>query len=802
MACVSGFTLGGYYEYIDCCGLNQTGLSSGLESVCVDETYSGSAIGLYLEPLSACTDSCNYGPLSYNFTVTGLCDTSFGTIVIEPFGGTLPYTIDNVIPGSISAQTSSGPFTYTGLTGGTYVFRLNDTLGLQNNELYINVNVTDCFTANILNVSGTTCGNNNGSFSVSATSSGSPYNIVVYKDNVFYDLYTTNTLPYQINNLDYGTYYATVYDVGYTTANTENVVISATTAVDFGFWKVNTSNCVIDRGKLAITGLTGTGPYTYLWSPSGQTTSVITGLTIGTYSCTVTDSLGCTTTKFETIGVAQPMGLGLLTSINPSCFSSDGSLTFTLTGGTAPFYFSATTSQVGYTLSDTFSITGLSSGNYNVSVRDANFCEVILNGFLSPVNGFNVVNTTVTNSNCDNNNGSIYVQIAGLGGYYVYGLSGQNTNQIYGNVSQNQNYTFNNLPDDTYLLTISGTGTECSYDTTITLTTQQKFDFTATTTGSTCFSNNGVIHIEVGTGYTGVLDYFLSDGQTIIDTNLSSYTFNNLSNGTYDITVTDQDGCSVTKTVVITTTGNLIATVNTTSCITGNDGIAEVIIYDGEPTFTYQWSNNVCCSQTGNTVTGLSAGTYTVLVTDNNGCQVTLPFTINCVSNIITNYESYSLCNNQFITTVGSKRGFLEMLGEGYIDIISGYTGCSFNSAEYVCSLEISGITYTQNFYTGYTNSDVPSDLLWKSTIEGILDTIPEVDSYNVDPINNILQIVSKCSGDTNPLADQQVKLFLTINYDVVCLEEIFPCITLAILVDNTTYIEPGTDEYLQYVDP
>ena len=641
MACVSGFTLGGYYQYIDCCGLNQTGLSPGLESVCVDQTYSGSSIGLYLEPTSACTDSCDYGPLSYNFTGTGICDSVYGTLVINAFGGTEPYTIDNIIPGTISAQTTSGVFTYTGLTGGTHVFRLNDSLGLQNNELYININVTDCFTANISGVSGTTCGDNNGVFSVSATSSSSPYTIILYKDTSFYNLYTTGTLPYVINNLGDGIYYATVYDYGLTTANTENVVVSASTLVDFGFWKVNASNCVIDKGKLAVTGLTGTGPYTYLWSLSGETTQIITGLTVGTYSCTVTDSLGCTTTKSDTISVATPMGLGLLTAINPTCFSSDGSLTYTITGGTAPFYYSASTSEVGYTLSDTFTISNLSSGGYLVSVRDANFCEIILNGFLSPVNGFNVVDTIITNSNCSNNNGSLYVQIAGLGGYYTYTLLGQNTNQTYTNTSQNQNYLFNALPNDTYILTISGTGTDCVYETYVTINSEQKFDFTATTTGSTCYSSNGAINVEVGSGFTGVLDYFLSDGQTIIDTNLTSYTFNNLTQGTYTISVTDQDGCTVTKSVTISTNGNLSATVNTNFCINGTNGSAEVIIYDGEPTFTYVWSNNVCCSQTGSTVTGLSAGTYTVIITDYNGCQTTLPFNISCISNIV----SIILCN-------------------------------------------------------------------------------------------------------------------------------------------------------------
>ena len=774
MACITGFTTGGYYEYIDCCGLNQTGLSPGLESVCADQAYSGTAVGVILDSMSVCTDSCDTGTLSYNFAVSGVCDSVTGNIVITPFGGVLPYTIDNIVPGTLPAQTSNGPFTYGTLTGGTYVFRLNDTLGLQNNEIYINVDVTDCFNAYIFNIIGTSCGGSNGSFSVNATSTTGPYSVVVYKDDVFYHLYTTNSLPYNVTNLSSGVYHASVYDYGTTTANTENVVISASTGVDYGFWKVNTSTCVVDKGKLAVTGATGTGPYTYLWS-NGETTQIVTGLTVGSYSCTVTDSLGCSTTKTETIGQAQPLGLGLLTAINPTCFSSDGSLTYTLTGGTGPFYYSASTAQVGYTLSDTFTITSLSSGGYFVNVRDANLCEVTLGGFLSTVNGFNVVNSVITNSVCDVNNGSLYVEIAGLSGFYTYALSGQNTNLLYGSTSLNQNYTFNNLPNDTYLLAISGSGTDCSYSTIVTINSVQKYDFTATTIGATCYSTNGSITVDVGLGYDGVLDYVLSDGQSIINTNLTSYTFNNLSEGTYTITVTDDKGCSIVKTVSVTTGGNLIANVIANDCVDGSDGTAEVIIYDGSPSFIYDWSDNVCCSQTGSTVTGLSAGTYTVLVTDNNGCESTLPFTISCLTNIVSNYGLYSICENTFTTTTGVKRGFLEMVGEGYVDIINGYSGCSLNTAEYICNVEISGVSYIQSFYTGTTNSDVPSDFLWKQTIENILSGIGDVQSYSLDTFNNTLQIVSSCNGSSDPLADAEVSISLTIHYDVTCLEEI-PC--------------------------
>jgi hypothetical protein len=766
MACVSGLT-NGVYSYVDCCGLLQAGASIG-ESICLNETYTGTSFGVYIATGVTCTQNCIQGPLSYSFQVTGVCSAATGTVVFTCFGGVPPYTIDNITPGSISAKTGSSPITFSGLTGGTYVFRLNDTLGIQNNELYINVAITPCFEANIINASGTTCGDSNGYLQVTATTTGSPYNILLYKDNVLYDVQTTPTLPYDFTGLGDGIYYATVYDYGTTTANTENVIIANSVPINFGFWKVNTSNCVITTGKLAITGITGTGPYTYLWS-TGEIGQIITGLTQGVYSCTVTDSLGCSNTLSEVIGVSTPIGLGILTTTQPTCFSSDGSLTFTLTGGTVPFYFSGSSGQVGYTLSDTFSLTGLSTGNYTVLVRDANFCQVTLNGFLSPTNGFSVVNTNITNSSCSQQNGELSVIIAGLGGFYTYTLSGQTNGQIYSNVSQNQNQTFTNLSNDTYDLIISATGTNCVYSTTVNITSNQKFTISATTTGSTCSQTDGILYFEVGTGYTLPLDYILSDGQSVLNTSLTSYTFNNLVSGTYILSVVDGDGCEVRETVTISTGGSLLSAISTTQCYNGQNGVAEVLIYDGEPTFIYDWSNNIPSGQTGSTISGLTAGTYSVEVTDSSGCSQTHNFTITCFGNNVTTYSVVELCNNQFLTTVGNKRGLLEMLNEGYIDVTSGYTGCVLNGAEFILDITINGSAFTQTFYTATTLNDVPQDTLWQSTIDGILSGITDISSYSLSLTDNIIHIESNCSGDTDPLANASFNLNLDIEYDITC---------------------------------
>ena len=110
------------------------------------------------------------------------------------------------------------------------------------------------------------------------------------------------------------------------------------------------------------------------------------------------------------------------------------------------------------------------------------------------------------------------------------------------------------------------------------------------------------------------------------------------------------------------------------------------------------------------------------------------------------------------------------MLNEGYMDITSGYTGCSFNSAEFISQISINGSAFTQSFYTATTLNDVPQDTLWQSTIESTLSGITEVGIYTINLLNNTLQIKSNCSGDFDPLADAPFSLGLEIVYDVTCL--------------------------------
>jgi hypothetical protein len=719
--------------------------------------------------------------LNASFALTGECfngvfSAGTGQVQIFPTGGIAPYSVECDSGQSLPVITgiiTGGNAIFTGLSADTYTFRLSDSSGGVNDFILINVIVDDCFNAGLINAVDTTCGDSNGSLEVSVNTDSYPLSVDLYRDSgggpILFNNYTLSTIPSYISNLPEGDYYVDVTDFGGATATTSGstFIISGSTPLDYTLVVTNNSNCGIPSGQVEITGLTGPS-YTYLWS-NGQTTDIITGLTAGTYSVTVTDEFGCELTKTAEVLNSPSLGVISITTTQPGCLTANGTVTINISGGTGPYYYSGTTGESNTTGSTSYTFTNVPAGSFGIYVQDASLCQLNTSTTLVGGGGLTSVSITQIPTNCGSSkNLDIFVNGVPPFTYYYSGATvGPATF-----VTNSTNYTIPNLPAGVYDVQVSA-GT-CSYATGLTITTTPKFIVSATTTGSTCGLSNGSVLIEVGTGYGGVLDYVLSSGQSILDVNLSSYTFNNLVAGTYVITVTDQEGCFISEEFDIETTGDFGYLLNSTNCVLGDDGTASVTIFAGEPPFIYSWSNG----QSTPSVNGLTGGTYSVTVTDNNGCFETKFFTIICTSQQVSNYNIVPVCDDLFTTTVGNKRGMLEMLNEAFLDSVPpSATNCMLVTAVFSCNLGITGYTGTTqwvsgdtvNFYTGTTLTDVPSDELWIQTIEGILNTIPEVQSYQIDALNNSVRIFSNCDGDSDPLKNGYIDISLEIDLDISC---------------------------------
>ena len=788
-------TTDGFYTYTDCCGNVQQGTQIGLQ-VCVDTSQSYQ--GLALSPRQ-CIQNCDEGPITYTFEVTGTCTSpKGGFILINPSGGTKPYTITNTSTTAVSGtllptQTGNGPFGWGGVDEGNYVFVLQDSSGGINQDAVINVSVEGCFTAEIINVSGTTCGDlTSGILTVTSNSLSSPYQIDLYAVGIGLVNSINSPVPsHTFNSLYPNTYYSIVTDFGGATAQTNNAIVVSSSALTFTTIVVDDSPCNSGFGNSTVTSVSnGTPPYTYLWA-DGQTGVTATGLTQGTWSITVTDDNGCSATQNVTVGLAPNLGVVSVTPVSSNCFSCDGGLQITVSGGTPPYTFVNNTGQQGTTNNTTFNFTGLCSGPQSVVITDFAGCQITEISNVQSTAGFTVVSVNVTNSDC-NNDGSINIQINAPIGLYTYSVTNSlgSTQTI---TTSSQSHIFSNLPSDTYTVTIENSQGNCTYTTEEVVTNQPKFGLNTTIYDAICGSNNGFVDITLSAGTQPLaipFDYILTDintGNVVyqdIDSPLTATTINNLSSGTYLLSVNDNGNCTVTETFNVSGTTGVNFGITKTDSVNGNDGTATINIVDGIAPFVIGWSNG----ESTLTISGLSGGTYTATVVDATGCAQTQSVTINGNNQNVICYELNEICENDFITTSGGIRDFGSMLNEGFNDLTSGHTDCTLNSAVFYTIVDFSGGTMTppyhveNPFYTGTTLNDYPTGEQWVQSIDDILSTIPQIESFTLDLNTNQLTIVSDCKE----LKDVYFRLSTKIVYDITCIDIPTPTPTPSPTVTHT----------------
>ena len=351
-----------------------------------------------------------------------------------------------------------------------------------------------------------------------------------------------------------------------------------------------TCNGYSDGGATAsING--GTAPYSYTWN-TGITDSTITGLVAGTYSVTVTDSTGISDSA--TVIITEPAALLAFAVVdsNVTCNGfSNGRSSASANGGTAPYNYSWSNSAT------TASITGVIAGTYSITVSDGNGCTNSNSTTISEPSA--LVALTVLDSNDMGNGGGATASATGgtLSYTYIWN-NGATTSSLTGLIAGNYSVTIsdnNSCTDSASISITAGPITSISIDSNI----------------SCNGSADGVITAS-STGGTSPYSYVWSNGAT-------NATTSNLVAGTYTVTATDNNGLTDVNTVTITEPSSLITTSivdSNTSCNGSMDGGVTASAIGGTAPYTYLWNN----SSTNASTTGLAAGTYTVIVTDNNGC--------------------------------------------------------------------------------------------------------------------------------------------------------------------------------------
>ena len=224
-------------------------------------------------------------------------------------------------------------------------------------------------------------GNNTGSATATATGTP-PYT------------YTWSTTPAQTTatatGLSAGTYTVTVKDANGTAK--ANAVITEPASALTNSVTATKANCGSSNGTATVTANGGTGSYTYLWSNS-KTTASISGLFANTYSVTITDANGCTSTGVANVlNSCAPTDSVTVTNVTGCFGGTNGSATVAVSGGTGALTYSWNTTPV----KTTASITGLAAGIYDVTVTDASSCSVKVS---ATVNQRSVIAVSLTPAN-------------------------------------------------------------------------------------------------------------------------------------------------------------------------------------------------------------------------------------------------------------------------------------------------------------------------------------------------------------------------------------------------------------------
>jgi hypothetical protein len=705
----------------------------------------------------------------YIISITGDCENNgSGIVSILPQGGTPPYTVEWVEPGLGVDIINTNPSVRNSLFSRVYGVRLNDSTLPVNQEFYVNIPVSNGVCVYISSVRDTTCGENNGEVIVYSDSNFSSMKYYLYdNDDNFITSATTDTFEYTFTNLSVGTYYIVGEDLGGCLGDSATFTIQDSVDMDFELYVVPDSSCGgLPTGKIFVTNLNGIPPYTYNWS-NGFTTSSVTGLTEGSYSVNIVDANGCSKTKTGVVEKVDPIGFGFFSAQTPTCLSNDGSLTLTITGGTPPFYYSASTGNVEISYSRSYTISNASAGQYNFLVTDAALCSIEVGSSLDTPQGISSVSVNAINSNCSNNDGTISIVLNGGSAPYTYTIV-SSLGQTQTITNSLTNHFFENLPSGDYTVFVSDSS-GCSYQEEVFLISTEKFTVDIQTTGTTCNISNGRISVNVSGDYVLPLSYNLNGVNNIVNTNLTNVSFNNLASGQYTLSVSDATGCVQTNQVAIVGSDPLIFSLYSTLNEITNEGTITAFITSGTPPFTFQWSDNVEGNPQEISVSGLSAGDYSLTIIDSTGCSLTRTTKVDC-SGIYTSYQTYIMGEDTFSIDTPTTLGLLQMLNKGFFELKNG-DDCILSAATFTINLQVNPLGYSSSntFYTSTNLTDVPTDELYGDTLRDMLELIPGVIEVILDIDNN--QVIIKTDPEDQSLNENQVVVELIIDYDINCAE-------------------------------
>ncbi|MCC6721587.1 MAG: M4 family metallopeptidase [Bacteroidia bacterium] len=556
-----------------------------------------------------------------------------GSIDLTVTGGTTAYTYSWTASGGGSVP--SGQSTnqdLTGLVAGTYNVTITDANNCTTTNSATITQPSAPITPSYTKIDVKCFGNSTASIDLTVTG-GTPSYSYSWTASGGGSVPSGQSTNQDLTGLISGTYTVTITDANSCT-KTQVVVISQPSAVlSSTYTKVDVKCYGNASGSIDLTVTGGTTAYSYSWTasgggsvPSGQSTNQdLTGLVAGTYNVTVTDANNCTTTNSVTITQPSAALSSSYTKVDVKCYGdASGSIDLTVTGGTTSYSYSWTASGGGSVPSGQSTnqdLTGLVAGTYSVTITDANACTDNKNITISQPSAALSNSYTKVDVKCyGNSTGSIDLTVTGGTTAYTYSWTASGGGSVPSGQSTNQDLT--GLVAGTYSVTITDAN-NCTSTNNITINQPSAPLFTSKTRVDVYCNGNATGSIDLTvTGGTTPYSYSwtATGGGSVPSGQSTNQDLNSLIDGYYFVTVTDANGCTINDSSVIKEPTKLVISnvVTHVNCFGGNDGAINLTVSGGITPYTYNWSN----SATTEDISNLTAGSYSVTVTDKNGCTI------------------------------------------------------------------------------------------------------------------------------------------------------------------------------------
>lgn len=457
-------------------------------------------------------------------------------------------------------------------------------------------------------------------------------------------------------------------------------------------------------GSITLDPTGGYGNYTVSWKSEAagnlsDTDFDLGDIPAGKYTATLTDSEGC---QLDTvIFMDDPLPIVVTSTIkNTSCVGgSDGAVTITTTNGTPPYSYQWLLD--GKLISTGQNITDLEAATYQLIVTDQFQCQYNSSDFTvaDPPSEF-FIDGTITRVTChDDFNGEIDVEVQITGepdlDYSVYWekngvLFSQNTEDLNGIGAG----TYEIFIEDEY---------GCIKSKTFSLENPDELAFVFDIVDVSCFGgSDGSVSAQVSGGYGTYQFSWLKDGLPFTAT--SSFA-TNLEAAFYRVTVTDLEGCVLTRTVEVAQPDPFRIAVTSVSntCATPYDSEIDATVTGGIMPYSLQWLKDGLPYSKQEDLAGIPAGVYQLLAVDSNFCEtasveVTITSPERLGVDVIT--QKNNLCpntENGAITFQGtggsfpytysfdsgdyaSKNNFVNLAGRKYLVSVLDDVGCTFDT--------------------------------------------------------------------------------------------------------------------------